>query len=71
MTNLSIVLRRYRLVGEIELKDLAAEIGVNPSTLSRFERDGSVSADNLSRILIWLLATTPTNQEETDGKRKS
>jgi transcriptional regulator with XRE-family HTH domain len=53
--NLSQVLRQWRYAERLELKDAARLIGINPSTLSRFERGQIPGGETLARIVTWLL----------------
>jgi len=55
------VLKEYRWATKITVRDMAAQIGVSPATLSRFE-SGTRGLDgrSLALILRWLL-------EGTDG----
>jgi len=54
--NLGIVLRKWRLMSELDLRSAAAEIGVDPATLHRVERGRMPSAETLRTILIWLMS---------------
>jgi transcriptional regulator with XRE-family HTH domain len=55
------VMRQWRWASRRELKEVAKEIGISDSTLSRFERGESVTADTLSALLKWLLRDGPTS----------
>ncbi len=48
------VLRKYRLHAEKSLRELAAEIGVSSSTLSRVERGEEMDGETLAKIINWL-----------------
>ena len=49
------VLRQYRWATKQQGKVLAEEIGIDPSTLSRFEHGRMPDATHLAQILRWLL----------------
>ena len=53
--NLSRLLRQWRYAERLDLKDAARLIGINPSTLSRFERGQIPGGDTLAKIVTWLL----------------
>lgn len=55
MTRLALALKRYRQMGEISQRDLCKQIGLNVSTYHRFENGEQCSAENLAKILRWLL----------------
>ena len=50
------VLRGWRMHREISLRNLAKEIGISASTLSRLETGENVDAQSLSKILIFLIS---------------
>lgn len=51
---LGIVLRKYRVITELSLRQLAKEIGVGPVTLMRIEMGHDPSYTTFKRILDWL-----------------
>jgi transcriptional regulator with XRE-family HTH domain len=51
---LGIVLRKYRAIQELSVRQLAKEIGIAFATLSRLENGMAVDADTLMKILVWL-----------------
>lgn len=55
IVNLSIVLRKWRLMSEITLRDAASEIGISAATLLRIEQGGVVDGRTMSRLVIWLI----------------
>jgi transcriptional regulator with XRE-family HTH domain len=55
------VLRKWRLMSELDLRTVAAEIGTDASTLIRIEQGRSPSAETLRNILIWLLYKESSN----------
>ena len=54
------VIHKYRIVEEIEQRQLAQEIGISASTLCRLEKGQNCDANALSAILRWLLTTQET-----------
>jgi transcriptional regulator with XRE-family HTH domain len=48
------LLRLYRNIENIGIRDMAAELGVSHGTLSRVERGEDMSGATLSKILRWL-----------------
>lgn len=53
-TNLGEVIRCWRLIHQVTLRDLALIIGMSPSTLMRLEHGRSIDADTYLKILNWL-----------------
>lgn len=49
------VLRKWRKLEDLSLRDASAEIGVSTPTLSRVERGEEMSGPVLAKILTWLL----------------
>lgn len=54
-TNLGVVLRRYRLLGEMQQRDLARLIGISAATLCRMERGHTPDAVTLLKLWTWFL----------------
>ena len=52
---LGTVMRRWRLMEERTLRNVAKEIGVSAATLMRFEQGQDLSGTALHKILLWLL----------------
>lgn len=50
------LIRKWRLMSEIDLRSLAKEIGIGHSTLYRIERGEKCDSRALSKVLAWLLA---------------
>lgn len=48
------VLKKWRLMNEIGVGELAGDIGIAQITLYRLERGRSIDADTLLKILNWL-----------------
>ena len=49
------VLRKWRLMSEIDLRTAASWMNTDASTLIRIEQGRSPSAETLRNILLWLL----------------
>ena len=49
------VLRKWRLMSEMDIRTAAKQMGSDPSTLCRIEQGRSPSAETLRDILLWLL----------------
>jgi transcriptional regulator with XRE-family HTH domain len=60
---LGYVLKRYRVISELSLRDLASEIGVGAATLMRLEQGRVPDGETLAKILIWLLIKEKQNVE--------
>ena len=60
--NLSRLLRQWRYAERLDLKDAALLIGINPSTLARFERGQIPGGDTLATIVTWLLEKKKESQ---------
>jgi transcriptional regulator with XRE-family HTH domain len=52
---LGYVLNRYRVISELSLRDLGAEIGIGAATLMRLEQGRVPDGETLAKILTWLL----------------
>ena len=55
MQRLGNILRKWRIMEEKGIREVAGEIGIAPSTLSRVERGEQTDGETLKRILCWLL----------------
>lgn len=63
--NLGEVLRKWRLLEDLDLAEASKMLGIgSPATLRRIEQGASVSGETLASILTWLLA--PKEQRQTD-----
>lgn len=52
---LGIVIRKYRLMSELGIRELAKEIGTSTATLSRIERGFPADGNTLAKVLVWLM----------------
>ena len=50
------IMRRWRLVEDLGLREMAATLGISAATLSRFENGHNVDGATLTRIFTWVLA---------------
>lgn len=57
------LLNLHRVVNHRDVKDLANDIGVGPSTLSRIERGKPCDMQSLGKLLTWLLTDDSGEQE--------
>lgn len=57
---LGIVLRKWRLMFDLEVKDVAKEIGISASTLSRLEGGSMPDGETLAKVLCFLMAPDAT-----------
>ena len=55
---LGLLLKRHRTIGEINIRALARDIGILPSTLSRLENGKLVDGVTLAKVLVWVLGRT-------------
>ena len=55
------VLRKWRLMSEMDLRSAATLMGTDASTLIRIEQGRSPSAETLRNILLWLLYKDGSN----------
>lgn len=53
---LGIILRKWRLMFDLEIKDVAREIGISPSTLTRLEGGGMPDGETLAKVLCFMMA---------------
>ncbi len=57
-----IIIQKWRTMKERGLRDVAAEIGVSASTLSRLENGKNIEGQALVKILNWLLSKEESQQ---------
>lgn len=50
------LIRAYRLQNNIGVRQLARQLGINHSSLFRFERGGIIESRHLTKIYAWVLA---------------
>ncbi len=55
MKRLGKVLKRRRLMGDISQKDLAKEIGVSQTVLSKLEGGTKVNSKAVGKVVGWLI----------------
>lgn len=55
------MLRRWRLMEELDLRTVGKEIGIGAATLMRVEQGHQPSGKTLARILNWLIKE-PSNR---------
>lgn len=52
---LGMLIRAYRHKTDLTLMELAAEIGVGVSTLSRVETGDGMDGETLGKVLVWMM----------------
>jgi len=53
---IALLLKKWRLINEIQVKELAAELGISKATLYRLEAGGGIDGATLMKIFNWLTA---------------
>lgn len=56
MTKLALVLSAYQQKHDVDGRDLAKEIGIHQSTLTRLKQGRMPDASGMSKIVAWLVA---------------
>lgn len=51
---ISLLLKKWRLINDIDVKQLSDEIGISKPTLYRIEAGGGVDGETLMKIFNWL-----------------
>jgi DNA-binding Xre family transcriptional regulator len=59
---IALLLKKWRLINEIQVKELAAELGISKATMYRLESGGGIDGETLMKIFNWL------TQEVEGGK---
>jgi len=49
------VLRKWRVMADLGIREVAADMGISAATLSRIERGESMDGRTLGRIWSWLV----------------
>lgn len=49
------VIRKWRIVEEESLRDIAKQMGMPHATLDRVEKGEACNSDTLAKILLWLI----------------
>lgn len=55
-TNLGELLRVYRVLHRLTVRDLAPPLKISHATLSRIERGHSMDTDTFLKVITWLLS---------------
>lgn len=53
-TNLGEMLRLYRFVHKLTVRDFAKVLGISAATISRMERGGECDVETFLKVLIWM-----------------
>ena len=54
MQNLSVIVRKWRLINELTVRELADDIGFSAATLTRIEQGHAMDASTLMKVFNWL-----------------
>jgi len=65
-TNLALMLRRWRINEQRQLRDVAAEIGFSAATLCRLEQGYMPDADTFMKLLNWVLKKAKDSRRPTE-----
>lgn len=63
------VIRLWRKMSDLGVREVAADIGVSHGTLSRIERGEAMDGNTLAKVLVWLVGRQRSLREKGDGKR--
>lgn len=55
------VLRKWRLMTELTVREVAASIGISAATLCRFENGENIDGQTMAKILRWLFEKSLDN----------
>jgi transcriptional regulator with XRE-family HTH domain len=61
------VIRKWRLMSELTIRDVAAMIGISATTMHRFESGDDVDGRTLIAVLKWLLADQKESSTSNTG----
>lgn len=53
---IALLLKKWRLINEIDVKELATDIGISKATMYRIEAGGGIDGETLMKIFNWLTA---------------
>lgn len=68
MTNLGKVLKKYRMMSELTLRDVAYEMGISAPTLMRIESGSVPDGETLMAVFNWLMLKERTIHESNSEK---
>ena len=54
-TNLGVVLKRHRIMGQLNMRDLGSEVGITAPTWMRLEHGYRPDAETYTKLLVWLM----------------
>jgi len=65
------VIRRYRIMSELTLREVGKDIGIGAATLMRLEHGLEPDGRTLAKVLMWLMQAHSTNgtRSKTEGRR--
>lgn len=61
------VIRKWRVMSELSVREAAMQIGLVPATLARIESGDSMSGDSLAAVLRWLMGLPCQNTPVVKG----
>jgi len=71
MKNLSKMLIAYRQKYDINSSELAAEIGLHPSTMTRLEQGRALDSEGMVKIISWIFAPADAKAEKKEPTQNS
>lgn len=57
------VLRKWRLMSELNVREVAERIGISPATYSRVERGEGMDGRTLAAVMRWMFEEVPETFE--------
>lgn len=66
---IGVVIRRWRKMEERELREVAEQIGISPSTLARLEKGETPNGDTLAAAVRWLLSAEEPTTSAPGGQQ--
>ena len=61
------VIRKWRVMSELSIRDAATMIGISATTMHRFESGDDVDGRTLIAVLKWLMATDKESSTSEPG----
>ncbi len=61
-THLGKMLRLYRMVRNLTLRDMAPQVGISHATLMRIETGQAIDAETLLKLWTWMLSAAPKEE---------
>ena len=67
---LGVVLKKWRLMVELSLRDAGAMMHLSAPSLMRIEQGRNIDAQTLMIVLNWLMEETPRRGDKLGSKRR-